>query len=363
MIFRIGFVKFALLLLMAGTIWAQEADSGFELRTTASVQSVYAHELTELPRNGAPMTAGFQALLYPTWKLNSHWTVSGAIQVHSRPYFPEEFTTQGFGVKTQILNASVGYSQFWNKGSVVVRAGQLLSAFGLFLLRYDPATNPFAGAPPGYGYYGGGASIEGLAGAQVDATAGPVDMRAQFTNSSPVNPRSIFDRDQYGGWAGGAGYTIRQGVRVGVSAFRGPYLDRHYAFYFPGEALPRDLPATGYGLDAQWAQGHWNTYGELQHFQMTYKAIPTFNMHTGYAEARRVLSPRWYAAARAGYTRMNPYPGSERYEIAAGFRPAANQIVKFGYLITRGPAIKGTQDNVASIQFVTSFRAFGFAGH
>ena len=348
---------------MATMVWAQEAGSGFELRSTVSAATLYSHDLTDAPRNGTPWTGGFQALMYPTWKLNSHWEISGAIQVHSRPYFPEEFTTQGFEVKTNILNASVSYSKIWSQGSIVVRAGQLTSAFGSFLLRYDPATNPFSGVPPGYGYYGGGAAIEGLAGAQVDATAGPFDMRAQFTNSAPVNPRSIFDKDQYGGWASGAGYTIRQGIRVGVSAFRGPYLDRHHRFYFPGEAPPRDLPATGYGLDAQWAQGHWNFYGELQHFQMTYKAIPTFNMHTGYVEARRVLSPRWYAAARVGYTRMNPYPGSERYEVAAGFRPGANQIVKFGYTIMRGRAIQGTDYNVASVQFVTSFRAFGFTGH
>ena len=139
--------------------------------------------------------------------------------------------------------------------------------------------------------------------AQVDGTVGPFDMRAQFTTSSPANPRSVFDKDQYANWAGGAGYTIRQGFRVGVSAYRGPYLDRHYQYYFPGEAPPRDLPATGYGLDVQWGRGPWNVYGELSHFQFAYKAIPTFNMHTGYAEVRRVLTPRWYVAARTGYER------------------------------------------------------------
>jgi hypothetical protein len=352
--------RIIILALLPAAVWAQEAESGFELRSTVSAESVDSHELTESPREGAPLTGGFQALLYPMWKLNGHWAISGAIQVHSRPYFPEEFYTQGFGVKTNILNANVSYSQFWKKASLVLRAGQLTSAFGSFLLRYDPAVNPLPGVPSSYGYYGGGVQIQGLAGAQVDATAGPVDMRAQFTNSSPANPRSIFDRDQYGGWAGGAGYTIRQGFRVGVSAYRGPYLDRHYAFYFPGEARPRDLPATGYGLDVQWGRGPWNVYGELQHFQMTYKAIPDYNVHTGYAEVRRVLNPRWYAAARIGYSRPMSFPGTETYEIAAGFRPAANQIIKLGYTMERGPEVHGTLDNVAVIQFVTSFRAFGW---
>jgi hypothetical protein len=184
-------------------------------------------------------------------------------------------------------------------------------------------------------------------------------MRAQFTNSSPANPRSVFDKDQYANWAGGAGYTIRQGFRIGVSAYRGPYLDRQNRFYFPGEALPRDLPSTGYGLDVQWGRGPWNVYGELAHFQMTYKAIPTFNMHTGYAEVRRVLHPRWYAAARTGYQRPVKYKGSESYEMAVGFRPAASQVLKFGF--TTEHYSGAPLDHLVMLQFVTSFRAFSLA--
>jgi hypothetical protein len=206
-------------------------------------------------------------------------------------------------------------------------------------------------------------AIEGLAGAQVDGTIGKFDMRAQFTNSSPANPRSVFDKDQYANWAGGAGYTIRQGFRVGVSAYRGPYLDRQYEFYFPGEAPPRDLPATAYGLDVQWGRGPWNVYGELSHFQMTYKAIPDFNMHTGYGEVRRVLNPRWYAAGRVGYMRPLGYPGTETYEMAAGFRPTPNQLLKFGYSVVHEAGSSDGLEHGLTIQFVTSFRAFGFAGH
>lgn len=342
---------------------AQEAESGFELRSTVTAQSLYSQDLTDSPRNGAPATAGFQALLYPTWKLDSHWAVSGTIQVHSRPYFPDEFDTQGFGVKTNILNANISYSRFWGKGSLVVRAGQLTSAFGSFLLRYDPTANPLTRNPEGYGYYSGGVNIEGLAGAQVDATIGPFDMRAQFANSSPANPRSVFDKDQYANWTGGAGYTIRQGFRVGVSAYRGPYLDRQYPYYFPGEARPHDLPATGYGLDVQWGRGPWNVYGEFAHFQMTYKAIPTFNQHTGYAEMRRVLNPRWYAAVRAGYLRPVGYMGTESYEMAVGFRPSVHQLLKFGYLIDHYTPARKTPDHVVTVQFVTDFKALGLSGH
>ena len=354
--------KAALIFVLAGTLHAQEAESGFELHSTVAAGPIYSHELTESPRDGEPVTAGFQALFYPTWKLNSHWAVSGAIQVHSRPYFSEEFDSQGYGIRTNILNANLSYSQFWGKNSLVIRAGQLTPAFGAFLLRYDPALNPFNTVPSGYGYYNGGVAVAGLAGAQADATLGRFDMRAQFTNSSPLNPRSVFDRDQYGTWTAGAGYTIRQGFRVGISAFHGPYLDRRFKFYFRGEAPPRELPATGLGLDVQWGLGPWNVFGEAAQFQMTYQRIPTVHLKTGYAEARRVLHPRWFAAVRAGYTHPDPYPGSEAYDVAAGFRPSAFQILKFSYSVERYSS-GAPVDRIAMVQFVTTFKVFGLAGN
>src|SRR5438874_8464345 len=75
-------------------MWAQEASTGFELRTILSEEGVYSHVLTAAPRGGSPVAAGFRAMLYPSLKLNSHWTLAGAVQVHSRPYFYEELATQ-----------------------------------------------------------------------------------------------------------------------------------------------------------------------------------------------------------------------------------------------------------------------------
>jgi hypothetical protein len=341
---------------------AQEAESGFELRTTLSAVSSYSQELSAPPRDGAEMTGGFRAILYPTWKLNSHWTISGAVQVHSRPYFEEEFVTQGYGVKGDLLQLNVSYSLFWRRNSsLVVRAGQLSSAFGAFLQRYDSAENPLIGVPDAYGYYYKPVTFQGLAGAQVDATVGKLDVRVQFVNSSPANRRSVFDNDQYGNWAGGLGYTIRQGFRVGGSAYYGPYLHRQYPYFFPGEANPKVLPGRGYGLDVEWGWGHWNAWGELQHFQMDYRAIPNFTQNVGYVEVRRILNPRWYAAGRVGYLRASAFPGSQTYEFAAGFRPNTHQLIKLGYTIHQGPLYPGTLGNTAAIEFVTSFRAISLA--
>jgi len=347
--------RIVLCCLLSLPAWTQEASSGVELSGTVSVMAADSRQLTADPRDGSPFVAGFRAVLYPMWKLSEHWAISAAVQAHSRPYFYEEFSTQGYGVKTDILQANLGYSRIWKDRSIVIRLGQLSSAFGSFLLRYDDAVNPLIDVPLSYGYYYQGVSELGFTGAQADVTLGKLDARAQFVNSSPANRRTIFDRDQYGTWAGGLGYTIVQGFHLGVSSYHGPYLDRQYPFFFPGEAEPRDLPATAVGVDAQWGRGPWNIYGEWQRFQMDYRVIPTFLKQVGYAEARRTLHPRWYVAARAGYMRASAGPDRKAYELAVGYRPSRWELVKVGYEIQQGPDIRGTSANTLAVQLVTTF--------
>ena len=341
---------------------SQEASSGIDLRATVSGEALYSHSLTERPRDGSPAAAGFRSVLYPTWKMGEHWTFSGAMQIISRPYFYEDFSTQGYGLKVQILQANLGYSKVWKKGSVVVRAGQMSSAFGAFLLRYDDAENALLEMPMGYGYYYAPVTVEGLTGAQADVTLGKWDARAQFVNSSPFNPRGIFENGQFGNWAGGIGYTIRQGFRVGVSSYRGPYLDKEYPYFFPGESDPKVLPATALGADAEWAHGHWNLYGEWQHFEMNYHVIPTFRMNGAYFEAKRVLNPRWYVAIRTGFLHESYQSGGETYEVAAGFRPNTWQLVKAGYMIERERQ-SGDFDKVIGVQLVTMLHPLSLAWH
>jgi hypothetical protein len=197
----------------------------------------------------------------------------------------------------------------------------------------------------------------------VDATLGTLDLRGQLTNSSPANPRDVLDTGQYLNWTAGAGYTIRQGFRVGLSAYRGPFLDRQYPFYFPGEADPRTLPATGIGVDAQWAHAHWNVNAEWQRFQMDYHVIPTFIENTGYGEVRLVLHPRWYMATRLGYVRSSVSAGWQWYEAAVGYRPGRHELVKVEYEVQQGPRINGTQKNTLAVQFVTTLPRISVAAH
>jgi hypothetical protein len=338
-------------LALAAPAWAQEAASGFDLRTTLTTGVFQGEAPANAPRDGSSWVAGVRAVLYPTIKLNDRWSFSGAIQIHSRPYFAEEMRTQGYGLKTDVLQATANYSRFWNRGSLVLRAGTLSSAFGSFLLRYDDAANPLVNAPRSYGYYYSPVTTLGLMGAGADATWRKIDARAQFTNSSPANRRSILARDQYGSWTAGGGYTLRQGLRAGLSFYSGPYLDRHYPYYFPGEAPPRQLPARAFGIDAQWAAGHWNVQGELQRFSMEYRRIPTFHERAGYVEIRRVLHPRWYVAHRTEYLTSSSTPTLQSYQMVAAFRPGTRQIVKLGYGLDHS---SGRLSRVFQLQLVTT---------
>jgi hypothetical protein len=336
-----------------GVIAAQEAESGFDLRATLTGQAVTSTALTQPPRSGSPGSAGFRGILYPTIKINENWFAAGALQLATRPYFHEDFSSNSNGAKGMVLQASLNYSRVSDKGSLLIRAGQLPSAFGAFLLRYDDAENPLAGMPLQYGYYYAAVTTMGLAGGELDAARGKWDARAQFTNSSPANPRSLFARDQYANWAGGAGYTIRQGFRVGVAGYRGPYLDRKYRFYLPGEAAPNTLPAHAVGMDAAWVHVHTSLQGEVQHFVFPYTVMPAFREWAAYTELRQVLSPRWYIAGRIGLTQANGM-ATWNLETAAGFRINRSQLLKLDYE-TRYRNI-GTQhmEYTLAFQFLTT---------
>ncbi|HVU46011.1 MAG TPA: hypothetical protein VHD85_07795 [Terracidiphilus sp.] len=331
----------------------QEAGSGVDLRATVTAQAIGSSELTEPPRSGAPLVAGAHLIVYPTIKFSEHWFMTGAVQLVTRPYYYTDLSAAGYGAEGSLLQATLNYSRVSQKGAILLRAGEMSTAFGSFVLRYDDTDNPLVDVPKQYGYYSL-VSILGVAGVQLDATRGKFDGRIQFANSSPANPRSLFVGDQYGNWAGGAGYTIRQGFRVGVSGYRGPYLDRSSKFFRPGEVNPSKLPAHALGLDANWAHGHTTAYVEAQRFVMPYTVVPTFYESAGYAEVRQVLSPRWFIAGRYGLTSNHHAKRTQSLETAAGFRPNRFQLLKIGYEFDHYASGSAQEDNIVGIQFITS---------
>ena len=70
------------------------------------------------------------------------------------------------------------------------------------------------------------------------------------------------------------------------------------------------------------------------------------------------VNPRWYIAGRAGYARATAGPPVDVYEVAVGYRPGAHQVLKAGYEVQHGPALRGTLANALVVQVVTSFRVW-----
>ena len=86
-------------------------------------------------------------------------------------------------------------------------------------------------------------TLYGLPAVEFDFSWRRMDSRFQFTTSSPYNPIGFFKSGQYPQWTAGGGYTIRQGFRVGISAYRGPWLAGSLSSLVPTGLSATDFPA------------------------------------------------------------------------------------------------------------------------
>lgn len=337
--------------------------------------------------SAAAVTAGFRVLASPQLKLGSHWYIYSALQVYSTPFFYQDAYSADPQLKFDVLQAFVGYARSWGKATLSVKVGQLPTAFGAFPLRYDDTANPLLDQPLPYTYLrlfprGAGtnsygltpATLYGLPGAETDLSWRRLDARFQLTNSSPYDPKSLFASSQNPQWALGGGYTIRQGFRVGMSAYRGPWLGNTVKPKLPAGSNVGDFPASGLGVDAQWARGRWSANGEWDRFVFGFPNVTTSTAASfGYVEVKRIMSPRWYAALRTNSQTNNypvrgnvrsathTFPNRQSYEFAVGFRPNRFQLLKVGYEWVNVEGGPRNYDNVFGVQFVTSIDAFSKA--
>jgi len=392
--------------LLAPVSQAQDSDIGISVPVTLSAGGMYTQRLQLADPSASPFTGGFRAMLYPTLKLGSHWFAYAAIEERLAPYLYYDAYEPDHEWYSNVIQAFVGYSIRTEKSSVVIKAGRLASAFGSFPLRYDDAENPLLDQPLSYiqtlsldygqlpcgvkdlvaqhygyvsnycGGVGGGygltpVTLYGLPGAEIDFSGHRLDARLQITNSSPADPQPFSRTGEYLQWTVGGGYTIRQGFRVGASAFRGPYLDASLIPFLPPGSTLRSFPASGVGLDAQWARGRWSATGEWQRFQYDY---PNFtvapSVTSTYGELKAVITPRLFLAGRAGW--MTPggaadntsastsqfAPSIASYELAAGSWINRHQLLKVSYEWLTIQNLPGTKLDVLGFQFVTTFHAW-----
>jgi len=135
-----------------------------------------------------------------------------------------------------------------------------------------------------------------------------------------------------------------------------------------------DFPASGIGVDVQWARSRWNVSGEWGRFVFDFPHLsnaPTLNF--GYVELKMIISPRWYAAFRPNFQTDNHaivgsvqspttvFPNRQYYEAAVGFRPDRFQLLKVGYEWAHIENGRVNHDNVFGIQFVTTFNGLSKA--
>jgi len=357
----------------------QEASSGVSVPITISAEARDTGGSPQSEYGGK--SAGFRAVLYPTVKFGAHWFAYSALEAHSSEYFPYQIgIDRDQEVRFNVMQAFVAYTQTVSNVSVLVKAGQLSSAFGLFPLEYDDATMPLVNAPPVYvanlpfrgdqvpcgvndvlrQTYGseidsncGGSEADsygllpvtlyGLPSVEAEISVARVDARLQITNSSPANPQGFTSSSQFPQWTAGAGYTFPGGLHVGMSGFRGPYLDKSLGSWLPVGTTNRSFPASGVGLDVQWSRDAWSMQGEWQSFHFE---LPGFILspseNAAYAQVKRIVSPRLFLATRVtaqSFGRIKDSSGvssnysagpQQVYELTAGYRLNRQQLLKAG---------------------------------
>jgi hypothetical protein len=401
-----------LLVLLCGRAAAQEADVGVAMPITITGGALQTHRMQGDDPDAKAAAAAFHVALYPTVKLGEHWFAYAAISLRSTPFYYYDAYSADHDLDLNILQAFLGYARTVKSVTVLVKAGQITSAFGSFPPHYDDADNALLDQPLSYathlklrpdqlpcgvndllwqGSYSAGINfacggsqsegygilpgpLYGLPGIELDLSSHKTDARFQLTNSSPANPQTLLSGSQHAQWTAGGGYTLWQGLRIGASAFRGPFLDRAVADWLPQDTTILNFPATGVGLDAQWARGRWSTSGEWQWFRFDYPNFtisPTVSF--GYAEVKAAITPRTYVALRTGYQQngrveditgvsaSNFAPDRQSYEFAFGFRPNRWQLVKVGYEWLKTAQVSGTAQNVLGIQLVTSIQSLSKA--
>jgi len=384
-------------------VTAQEAETGIAVPVTITGGALYSHRMQGDNPAAGPLAGAFHAAFSPSLRLNAHWFAYASIQLRSTPFYYYDAFEADRKIEAQAVQAFVGYTTTYKSATLLVKAGQLVSAFGSFPLHYDDADNTLLDQPLSYSNYlklpplqltcnaaqSGGVpwtgspcggwqannygltpvTLYGLPGIEVDLAVHKLDARLQLTNSSPANPQNLLSGSQHAQWAAGGGYTVIPGFRVGGSVFQGPYLNQAVAAFLPPGKTVSDFPATGAGLDAQWARGRWSTSGEWQWFHFDspgFRISPSTSI--AYAEVKAVLTPRFYAALRvadqrngrvADFTHWTSEPfeaNVQAYEFAIGYRPDRWQLFKIGYEWLRSNDVPGTRDDVLGVQLVTSIQ-------
>src|SRR4051812_21067738 len=141
-------------LLLCPGVRGQEAVSGISVPTTISGDARAIRTTSAEHNEESPNAAGFRFVASPTLKLGAHWFAYSAFDVHSLKYFAyQSGEEQDQPVQFQLMQGFVGYAMTLSRASLLIKAGRLSSAFGIFPLEYDDAKMPLIDAPALYTGY------------------------------------------------------------------------------------------------------------------------------------------------------------------------------------------------------------------
>ncbi|MEP6619343.1 MAG: hypothetical protein ABJE47_08510 [bacterium] len=211
--------------------------------------------------------------------------------------------------------------------------GKIRQIVGAFSSRQLSFRNPLVGTPDGYATsYPYGARVDGSR-SMVDYRIGVMSLPLYRPGYTPVPGNRLRA-------AIGAGITPTTGIRFGVSATEGPYLNDAFS-----PALLRAQEWTAYkqrivAADAQVSRGYFEGHAELARSSYDIPGKPAVQGLLFYLEPKYTFSPRFYLAARyerndypfigpatATIWTANPVVFNDA-EIGGGFRPAAGTLLK-----------------------------------
>jgi hypothetical protein len=394
-------------LLVNVPLQAQDAHIGVTMPMTISGQLLHTRRAQAIESDAQTILPSIRVLANPSLKLGDHWYASSTLQISGEPYSYYETYYPDREFETRWIQAFFGYRINGEKSSLSLKVGKMTSAFGEFPVRYDDSMNPLIDQPLGYGsllkirpdalpcgtkdlpnlryyeeyagvhFYCGGPMTEmngtpavnlyGIPGAEVDLSLRRFDARFQITNSAPSNPQALVSSNHHLQWTAGGGWTPWQGLRIGASGFRGPFMDNSVEKLLPASKHVEDYPASAVGVDAQWARGRLSTSGEWYRATFSYPRLFTpLTVHSGYGEMKVIVTPRTFAAFRGSlnhYNRLTDKDGlsplpfqsdSQSYEVSVGYRPNRWQLLKVGYEWLNTSGVGDDRDNIVGVQFVTS---------
>lgn len=396
---------------------AQESQFGFEVPATLTLGATFTDRFKNtipnslwtidnpIRSNREFFAPGARLILAPTLKLGRHWYLHATWQANTTPFFPyEAYHVNGDGSRGRLLQGFAAFTTGGERHSWTVKVGKVPTAFGHFTTRYNDHDNPLIDSPLAYGSYlllrpdlipcsnydfehqqevhpnisayhcdhkesyaYGILPVNpyGVFAMETDLTWHRLDARFQLANSSLSNPQKISSSSQAAQFAGGAGVNLFSGLRVGVSLFRGPWLQSSTQSQLPTGLRWNQFNASGIGTDFQWAHSRLALSGEWQRLRFDYpnfQQVPTVNY--AYIESKWTLHPRWFTATRLGMQRhgmvvdrrgagaQSYQPNRAAYEFSLGFLPHQRHLLKTGYAFLHSTIRYGPRNDVFAVQWV-----------